>query len=441
MIQPRRTALAALTAILTISFVTPALAQTALPNITSLFKAQKSKVVSIQTELSSPMPLFGGSPGMGQGSGFIVDPDGYIVTNNHVVEGASSIRVALENGESFEAQLVGTDPKTDVALLKVDAGHKLAAVELGKSGDVEVGQWVVAIGNPFGLDYSVTAGIVSAKGRNIGAGPYDDFIQTDASINPGNSGGPLFDLEGKVVAVNTAIIRDGVGIGFAVPIDLVTEVLPQLRGKGYVVRGFIGTGIQDLNEDLAESFGVPKNHGVLIGSVEDAGPAADAGIRPGDIITAFGGDRVHSPQELLRAVAKTPPGAKAACEYERRGKKRSTNIVVAARPDDQKPHTVPARSQPKNANTRVGLILRPVDARVGRAMGMSQPHGVLVERVVPGSAASKVLRPGDVIIEAGGQAVDLPSEFDHAAAKLRKGKLLRLLVLRDARTLFVALRL
>jgi serine protease Do len=437
-----RPALATLLTLLSLTLTTPAFAQDALPNVTALFKAQKSKVVSIQTEVARPMPLFGNSqPGVGQGSGFIVDSDGYVITNNHVLEGATSIRVALDNGESFEAELVGADPKTDIALVKIDAGRPLPAVTFGRSDQVEVGQWVVAIGNPFGLDYSVTAGIVSAKGRNIGAGPYDDFIQTDASINPGNSGGPLFDMRGNVVGVNTAIIRDGAGIGFAVPVDLVTQMLPQLRQNGYVVRGYIGTGIQDLGDELAESFGVPRAHGVLIGSVEDSGPAADAGIRPGDIITVFGGERVRTTQELLREVAKTPPGQHADVSFERSGKRLTAKLRIAARPDAQRPPSRPAKTKPSNANSRTGVVLRSVDVRVARAMGMAQPRGVLVERVISGSAASKVLRAGDVILEAHGTAVNTPADFDATAAKVARGKVVRLLVVRDGRTLFVGLRL
>jgi serine protease Do len=262
-----------------------------LPNVSRVFEQQKNKVVAITSEIAGKKmvsPFFGRSfrsqPRVGQGSGFIVGEEGYILTNNHVVDGASEITVILKNGDSYPAEVVGTDEKTDIALLKIEPDAKLPAVELGDSGDLRVGQWVVAIGNPFGLDYSVTAGIVSAKGRNIGHGPYDHFIQTDASINPGNSGGPLFNMKGEVIGVNTAIRRNGQGIGFAVPIDIVKRVIPQLRKHGYVSRGYLGAGIQALNDELAASFGVEENAGVLIGSIVSDGPAARAGIRPGEII-------------------------------------------------------------------------------------------------------------------------------------------------------------
>ncbi len=420
-----------------------------LPNVSELFQTHKSKVVSVTTEVASPdgmgmLPFFGEKapqgPRIGQGSGFIVDPDGYIVTNNHVIEKARTIRVGTETGDTYDAELVGADPKLDIALLKVDAGKPLPAVELGTSEDLQVGEWVVAIGNPFGLDYSVTAGIVSAKGRNIGAGPYDDFIQTDASINPGNSGGPLFNMKGEVVGVNTAIIRHGQGIGFAVPIDMVNSVLPQLRDNGYVVRGYIGTGIQDLTEDLAESFGLPKEHGVLVGSVEDGGPAAAAGLRPGDVITRFGGKRVHTTHDLLLVVAETQPGSKAAIVYWRDGNERKARLAVAERPDAQRPRVVPAKREPKDSNSRLGVSVRPVDRRVARAMGLGSTKGLLVERVVPGSPAAKVLRPGDVVLEASGREVSSTDDLDRALKKTPEGKALRLLIQRDGRTLFVALR-
>lgn len=412
-----------------------------LPPVSALFKAQKSKVVSIQTEVARTNPMLGPiSPGMGQGSGFIVDAKGYVVTNNHVIDGASHIRVTLDSGESYPAQLIGTDPKTDIALVKIEAGRPLPAVTLGRSDALEVGQWVVAIGNPFGLDYSVTAGIVSAKGRNIGAGPYDDFIQTDASINPGNSGGPLFDMTGQVIGVNTAIVRDGAGIGFAVPIDMVREVIPQLRDRGYVVRGYIGASIQDLNDDLAEAFGVPRNHGVLVGSLEDAGPAADAGLRPGDIIETFGTRRVHSTQELLRAVASARPGVHTDVVARRGAQQFTAKLLIAERPDTRKVTRPVQPSANRQQHTRTGLVLAEIDQRVARSMGLRSTHGVVVQRVMPGSTGAKVLRAGDVIVEANGIPVTSLRDFDAAASATKKDAVMRLLVWREGRTQFVALR-
>lgn len=441
-----KTALVVFAVAFSTASATTAFAQdTGLPAVSDIFEAQRSKVVSVQTEVaSSPsVPFFSNpSPGpqMGQGSGFIVDEAGYVITNNHVVDGARKIRIGFENGDTYDAKLIGSDAKIDIALLKIDAGKPLPTVKLGKSSDLKVGQWVVAIGNPFGLDYTVTAGIVSAMSRNIGAGPYDDFIQTDASINPGNSGGPLFNMRGEVIGVNTAIVRHGQGIGFAVPIDMVTSVLPQLRDNGYVVRGFIGTGIQDLNEDLAESFGVPKNHGVLVGSVSDDGPAAAAGLRPGDVVTKFDGKRVQSTHDLLVAVAETTPGSSAAVEYIRDGKTRSARLTVASRPDARRPNVAPVQERSSDGHPRLGAHLRPVDRRVAQGLGLPTTNGLLVERIVPGSAAAKALRPGDVILQVGNQTVSEPAELDRLVQNTKKGGVLRMLVVRDGSTIFVAVR-
>jgi serine protease Do len=417
-----------------------------LPNVSSIFDAQKSKVVAISTEMAANpregmFPFFRGpiGPRMGQGSGFIVDPDGYVITNYHVVKGASRITVAFENDEKFDATLVGSDEKIDIALLKIDAGKKLPAVELGSSERLRVGQWVVAIGNPFGLDYSVTAGIISAKGRNIGAGPYDDFIQTDASINPGNSGGPLFDLAGRVIGVNTAIIRDGQGIGFAVPIDMVKAVVPQLKNKGYVSRGYMGAGIQDLEGDLAESFGVKEGEGVLIGSVEPGGPADKAGLEPGDIVTEFDGKRVTSVQELLVAVAQVEPGKRTTAVVKRRGKTQRLGLTVAERPDTRRPEVAPAQARPKVGDSKLGVAVRPVDSRVASQVGLEAARGVLVEEVMRGAPAAQILRAGDVILSVDGIAVNTPAELRAALSKSRK--IVRLQVFREGSSIFVATKL
>ncbi len=418
-----------------------------LPNVSSIFDAQKSKVVAISTEVAAErggLPFFRGpaqrGPRMGQGSGFIVDPDGYIITNYHVVKGANLIKVAFENDETYEAQLVGSDEKIDIALLKIDAKQKLPAVELGSSDKLKVGQWVVAIGNPFGLDYSVTAGIISAKGRNIGAGPYDDFIQTDASINPGNSGGPLFDLAGRVIGVNTAIIRDGQGIGFAVPIDMVKNVLGQLRSKGYVSRGYMGAGIQDLEGDLAESFGVKPGTGVLIGSVDPGGPSAKAGIRPGDIVTEFEGKRVTNVQELLVAVASVEPNTRAKAKIIRDGKSRTIGMTVAERPDTKRPKVAPAKSAPKDSESSLGVAVRPVDSALQRELGLDSARGVFVEEVMRGTPAARILRSGDIIVSVNGMAVDSPKEL-RVALKAAGKKVVRLQVIREGSQIFLATKL
>ncbi|WP_168210803.1 trypsin-like peptidase domain-containing protein [Persicimonas caeni] len=417
-----------------------------LPNVSNVFEKQKEKVVAIKAETKAKAgkhPFMGQMPSrpqMGQGSGFIVDEDGYVLTNNHVVADADTVTVILHNGDSYPAKVVGTDEKTDIALVKIKAKTKLPAVELGTSSDLKVGQWVVAIGNPFGLDYSVTAGIVSAKGRNIGHGPYDNFIQTDASINPGNSGGPLFNMNGEVIGVNTAIIRGGQGIGFAVPIDMVKQIVPQLRDNGYVSRGYIGTGIQELDDELAESFGVKEGTGVLIGSVEDGGPAAKAGIRPGDIVTHFNGKRTKDVKSLLLAVAGTKPGEKASAKVIRDGKKRSLNVTVAERPDASRPEAVPA-SDDDAGDAKLGVAVSGVDAQTAERLGAKAGKGVLVQQVVPDSPAARVLRPGDIIMQVGKYKVNSPKRLKKALSKHDDGKPLRLLVMRDGRTIFLAVKL
>ncbi|HZW36042.1 MAG TPA: Do family serine endopeptidase, partial [Candidatus Deferrimicrobiaceae bacterium] len=262
------------------------------------------------------------------GSGFIVSEDGYILTNAHVVEKADEVTVTLLDKEEFKAQVVGTDPKTDIALIKIKAGKKLPFVHLGDSEKLEIGEWVLAIGNPFGLGHTVTAGIVSAKGRIIGSGPYDDFIQTDASINPGNSGGPLFNLKGEVVGINTAIIQGGQGIGFATPIHLAKAILGQLKEKGKVTRGWLGVYIQKLTPEMAESLKVPGKKGALVADVTKDGPAAKAGIRSGDVIVAFNGKPVNDEHELPQIVAVTPPGKKADIKVIREGKEISIPVTI-----------------------------------------------------------------------------------------------------------------
>ncbi len=420
-----------------------------LPPVTQLFEREKNKVVSIQTELapntgSQMFQFFGGPQGRpqsGMGSGFVVDPSGYIVTNNHVVDGATVIKVRMQTGESYDAQLVGTDPSIDIALLKVETKKPLPAVTIGTSSKLDVGEWVVAIGSPFGLDYTVTTGIVSAKGRNLGAGPYDDFIQTDASINPGNSGGPLFNLRGEVVGVNTAIIRDGQGIGFAVPIDIVKNVIPQLRTTGYVVRGFIGTGIQDLDAELAESFGLPTPSGVLVSSIEDSGPAARAGLQPGDVIVEFAGRDTPATHDLLLAVAETKPGSGAAVRYIRDGKMRTASVTVAERPGTQRRRTVPVKAPQRSDDVRLGVAIRQVDQRVAAAMGLSEARGVVVTEVAAGSPAAKKLRPGDVILEANGKPVNDKPRLDSILATTKTGDIVRLKIVRVGAVNFVAVRL
>ena len=330
-----------------------------LPSLSGLVKTVKPAVVNIYTTQviqagthRSPHSLFeeffgrregfgGFGPHFGMpgremkrnslGSGLIVSADGYIVTNHHVVENASKINVRLADDQGYEATVVGGDRRTDIVLLKIEAKQPLPSVPLGNSDTLEVGDWVVAIGNPFGLGHTVTAGIVSGKARQIGHGPYDDFLQTDASINPGNSGGPLFDTAGNVVGINTAIISGGNGVGFAVPINLVKSLLPGLREHGKVTRGWLGVGIQDLDDTLAKSFGVETHRGVLVSQVFDDGPAGKAGMQAGDIIVSVNGTPVQKARQLTALIARVAPGTSADLELLREGRTRTLSVELGER--------------------------------------------------------------------------------------------------------------
>ncbi len=432
------------TALLAVTFVLPSSASAQqLPDVASLFDAQKASVVSIQTETANNQRGFFRTPDtgtrVGQGSGFVVDSEGFILTNNHVIDGAKKIMVGFENGEKYIATLVGTDASSDIALIKIKPPHALKAVTLGSNSSLKVGHWVVAIGNPYGLNYSVTAGIISAKGRNIGAGPYDDFLQTDASINPGNSGGPLFDMQGRVVGVNTAIIRDGQGIGFAVPIDTVKSVIPQLKDKGYVVRGFIGASIQPLDENLAKSFGLPSDHGVLIGSISPGGPAAIAGVRPGDIATSFEGKRVHDVQAFLVAVADARPGLPVEMKVIRDSKEIGIIIKIDERPDPRRNNIRVSEEREPAPTGSLGIQVRSLTKETAFQLGATTQKGVVVERVASNGLVAQILKPGDVILEVDGNQVGTPDELGRAISGAKR-QIIRLLVLRDQRTTFVAFK-
>ena len=275
-------------------------------------------------------------PRQSLGSGLIVEPEGYVLTNNHVIENARTIMVRLSDEEEYEARVVGRDPRTDLALLKIQGRGKFTAVRLGDSDALRVGDWVVAIGNPFGLEHTVTAGIVSAKGRVIGAGPYDDFIQTDAAINPGNSGGPLFNTRGEVVGINSAIFSQtggSVGIGFAIPVNLAKELLPQLKSKGRVVRGWLGIAIAPVTPEMAEKLGVPDRRGALVAELVPNGPAAAAGIRAGDVIVAFQDKPIRRVDDLPRVAARTPVGTEVELKLLRAGKEIAAKVRLAELPE------------------------------------------------------------------------------------------------------------
>ncbi|WP_164020296.1 trypsin-like peptidase domain-containing protein [Pyxidicoccus trucidator] len=348
-------------------------------------------------------------PRQGLGSGFIIDGRGLVLTNNHVVQDATKIQVQLPDGRELGAKVLGTDPLTDVALLQLQLpadAKALPVVRLGDSEALRVGDWVVAIGNPFGLGSSVSLGIVSAKARNIEAGPFDEFLQTDAAINPGNSGGPLFNLRGEVVGINTAIVGGGTGIGFAVPSNLVRALVPQLEKEGAVTRGWLGVAVQDLTADLGEALGLPAREGAVVTDVTGDTPAAAAGLQPDDVIVAADGQPIDSGRTLTRTVAMKPPGAPLTLSVYRGGKKEELKATLGTRPDLE---GVAVRSRPdapeEPPHQRVGLGLADLDARLARTQGLPAA-GALVTDVDEGSVAGHAgLMPGMVVVEAGGQPV------------------------------------
>jgi len=370
------------------------------------------------------------------GSGFMVSDDGYILTNNHVVEKADEITVTLLDKEEFKAKVVGTDPKTDIALIKIDSGKKLPYARLGDSEKLEIGEWVLAIGNPFGLGHTVTAGIVSAKGRIIGSGPYDDFIQTDASINPGNSGGPLFNLKGEVVGINTAIIQGGQGIGFATPIHLAKSVLGQLKEKGKVTRGWLGVYIQRLTPEMAESLNVPGKKGALVADVTKDGPAEKAGIRSGDVIVAFNGKEIADEHELPQAVATTKPGKKVDVKIIRDGKQQTVPVTIAEMEGES------AQKAGKPDLTKgLGLTVQDITPEVARHFDVENRNGVLVSAVESGSPAEDAgFQEGDIIRQINRQPVKDTAAFQKVMKSLKGEKTILFLVERGDARIFLAVK-
>jgi len=348
-------------------------------------------------------------PMRSQGSGFIISADGYIVTNNHVIAGAEKIEVVLGDDRQFVAQLIGTDPATDIALLKIEADQSLPMVEWGSSDDLQIGEWVVAIGNPFGLGGTVTAGIVSARSRNINSGPYDDFIQTDAAINRGNSGGPLFNAPGEVVGVNTAIFSPtggSVGIGFAVPSMVAQRIVEDLREDGSVERGWLGVQAQPLDDALKAALGLDDESGALLAQVTEGSPAAEAGLRVGDVITRIGAAEVGDPRSLTFAVADLETGEPVEVTYLRDGQQATAEVVIGLRPDASAP---PARQEARPApadGPMIGVSVAPVTPELRQELGLPQDvNGLAIAAVQPGSpAAASRLNAGDVIVQVGGQA-------------------------------------
>ena len=384
---------------------------------------------------------FFGNPGgpsreQSLGSGLIIASDGYILTNNHVIDNAKKVVVKLPSEDTeYPAKVIGKDPQLDIALIKIDA-KGLPTAPLGDSDRLEVGEWVLAIGNPFGLDSTVTSGIVSAKERRIGQGPYDSFIQTDAKINPGNSGGPLINMRGEVVGINSAIFSEtgeNMGIGFAIPINMIKEILPQLKDKGKVTRGWMGVMVQRVTRDIAESMGLDKTRGALVSEVANDGPAARAGIKVGDLIIEFNGTQIKDANDLPILVARTAPGEKVRVKILR--DKRELTIPV--RVEKLKDEEVNVSAQEKD---HLGLTVQKVTPEIAESMGIKRAEGVVITSVEPGSAADEAgLEQGDIIVEVNRKLIHDLSEYKKAVAA-QKGKRILFLVRRGENTMFLTLK-
>ena len=381
----------------------------------------------------SPFPGFrfppqggGGFVQRGTGSGFIIRKDGIVLTNNHVVQNAREITVKLGDGRELAAHVLGRDPKTDLALLQIDGTRDLPVAELADSDQLQVGDWVLAIGNPFGLSNTVTAGIVSAKARAVGAGPYDDFIQTDASINPGNSGGPLLDEQGRVVGINTMIFSQSggnIGIGFAIPINLARQLIPQLESSGHVTRGWLGVTIQELTPNLAEAIGSDRKEGALVAEVAPNSPAAGAGLRVGDVITSYDSKRIDESHQLPMLVASTAVGSTVPLTVVRKGEEKTLRVKVAKLEDDV------AAESPSPKHGKWGLALRDLSPAERRQLGLDDGVGVLVAGVTPDSLALEAnIHQGDVVLEVNRKSVGSAREMEAEVQRAPEGKPLLLLV-------------
>ncbi len=433
------------------------------PDFVELAERLKPAVVNISTEqnVRSRTPVFPGpgTPGnelfeeffekffrghpqapqkkRALGSGFIISNDGYILTNDHVVKDADKIKVKLSDGREFSGNVRGLDPKLDLALIKIEAGEDLPVAQLGDSDSLKVGEWVMAIGNPFGLEQTVTVGIVSAKGRVIGAGPYDNFVQTDASINPGNSGGPLFNMHGEVIGINTAIVAGGQGIGFAIPVNMAKRIIPQLRDEGRVTRGYLGVTVQALTEELAESFGLDEPKGALVNEVMEGSPAARAGFKRGDIILSFHEQEIKEIGDLPRIVANTPVDQEVKVKIFRSGKLREVKVKVGRLDDGQ---TARAADQEDAEQGLLGLTVVNLTPELAARYSIEEDRGVLVTAIDPESAAAEAdIRVGDLILDVNDQEVSSVRDFQAAVGKPGQGKVVRLLIQRRATLFFTTL--
>ena len=373
------------------------------------------------------------------GSGFVISQDGLIVTNDHVVDQVDKIEVVFSDGTRSPASIVGRDPKTDLALVRAEAERSYVALPLGDSDALLPGDWVIAVGSPFGLDHTVTAGIVSATGRDIGQGPYDDFIQTDAAINPGNSGGPLLNLAGEVIGINTAINPQANTIGFAVPVNLAKEILPQLEQKGRVSRGWLGVAVQPISPDLADVMKLASQEGALVSQVTSGGPAEQAGLKRGDVIVRFGDHEIRRMRELPRAVASAAPGSEVDVVVLRNGERETRRVTVAELPEEHAGAPVPsAAEEDDTGSTAFGFDITDVPPDLRQRLGLGQQEGAVITRVYPGGPADTAgLRAGDVIVEVERSAVKGGLEAEKALREADKTALL--LVRRDDASFFAAL--
>ena len=447
-------------------------AQAQLPDFTELVEEASPAVVNISTRQKMPArgqsqlmipdleglpPLFrdffernlpqvprnGRQPeAQSLGSGFIISSDGYVLTNNHVVADADEILVRMSDRSELEAKLVGSDPRSDVALLKIE-GKNLPIVKLGKSENLKVGEWVLAIGSPFGFDYSVTAGIVSAKGRSLPNESYVPFIQTDVAINPGNSGGPLFNLDGEVVGINSQIFtRSGgfMGLSFAIPITVALDVANQLKETGKVSRGWLGVVIQEVNKDLAESFGLDRPAGALVAQVLEDGPAAKGGLRVGDVILRLDNHPIVMSSDLPQRVGILKPGTTSRLEVMRDGQRRSLNVTIGALPEEGDPVAMPRgdNGAERSAN-RLGVTVIELTAEQRKSLDLQ--GGVVIKEVQGGPAVAIGLRPGDVITHLNNQAIKSSQHFAQIAKDLPKNRSVSMRVLRQGRASFITFKL
>jgi len=370
------------------------------------------------------------------GTGFVIDKEGFILTNNHVVEQTEELKVRLSDEKEFKAQIVGRDPKTDLALIKINSERPLVPLVLGDSDRVDVGDWVVAIGNPFGLGNTVTAGIVSAKYRQIGGGPYDNFIQTDASINPGNSGGPLLNLEGEVIGVNSAIFSQSggnIGIGFAIPINMAKQLLPQLR-QGKVSRSWLGVMIQNITPELKDKLGLGTDEGALVSDVVSGGPAEKSGIKRGDVILQFDGKAIRSSRDLPFVVASTPIGKTVTVEVMRDSQRM--NLQVKTEELKEEAEAAP----PSEARPYLGMEVQEITPEMAKNYGLSRTTGVIIVQVENGSPAAEAgLSQGDIIVEIDKKQIDSLRTFNQLMAEVKEGDTILFLIDRGGTTIFVTL--